>query len=94
MDLRLVLGALVALLLFLLTGPTSAEFIEREATTAHRQELFSTDIYRRKPLRHPVAQTANPFVERTQAEAERMQTPQRVIETSGSGNNEDSSALE
>jgi hypothetical protein len=85
MDLRPIV--LATILFVLMTGrPMSAEFNESDATTAHRQELFPTEIYRRKAVRQ---REAKPFVDRD--EKEQITTPLSVIETSGSGNSQNSS---
>jgi hypothetical protein len=87
MDLR---SAIVATLLVLMTDrPMSAEFNESDATTAHRQELFPTESYRRKAVGQ---RDAKSFI--VGDKKEQITTPLSVIETSGSGNSQDSSDRE
>ena len=89
MDLRP--SVLVAILLVVMTDRpmSAAEFNESDATTAHRQELFPTEIYRRKAVRQ---RDSKSFVVRD--EKDQLTGALSVIETSGSGNSPSSSDLE
>ena len=86
MVLRLVRGALVMILVSM-PAPLSAEFNESEATTAHRQELFPTDIYRQTTVRRRKAEK-QPLVDRVEGD---QIPPRRIIETIGSGSIQGSS---